>query len=116
MSGYRILRLVLAWVVAVSLAAAPLVTPAAAQATADSVMSSAMADMPCCPDDASKPLPDRCKDCATMILCAPQQLQAVLPLAAQAPAVTLTAAELTAGALPYIDDIGSSPPAPPPRS
>jgi hypothetical protein len=81
-------------------------------------MSSMMADMPCCPDGASKqmPLPDACKDCATMILCVPQPPQALLTVAEQVPAISLTSAELTPGALPYLDDIGSSPPAPPPRS
>ena len=118
MRGRWILRLVLAWLVAAGLAAAPIVTPSFAHSAADSEMSAMMADMPCCPDgmDKQAPQPSRCKDCPAMILCAPQVVQAIAAAASALPLASSTLAELTPGASRLLDDIGSSPPARPPRS
>ena len=117
MRGCWILRLVLAWLVAAGLVAAPIVAPSFAQAATDTEMSAMMADMPCCPDgiDKQAPQPSRCKDCAAMILCAPQVVQAVVATASALPVASGAFAELTPGLSRLLDDVGPSPPSRPPR-
>jgi hypothetical protein len=118
MKGRWILRLVLVWLVAAGLVAAPIVAPSFAQAAADTEMSAMMADMPCCPDGMNKqaPEPSRCKDCAAMILCAPQVAQAVVAVASALPVASGAFAELTPGVSRFLDDVAPLPPAKPPRS
>jgi len=118
MKGRWIVRLVLVWLVATGLVAAPIVAPSFAQAAADTEMSAMMADMPCCPDgmDKQAPQPSKCKDCAAMILCAPQIAQAVVAVASALPVASGAFAELTPGTSRLLDDIGPSPPSRPPRS
>jgi hypothetical protein len=118
MKGHRILRLVCAWLVAAGLVVAPFVVPAAALTNPDPAMSSMMADMPCCPDESEKqsPQPDKCKDCPAMFLCASGSAQGVV-LAGENPShASAVFAELVPGLAAHLNDIGSSPPAPPPRS
>src|SRR5262245_46151728 len=112
MRGRWILRLVLAWLVAAGLAAAPIVTPSFAQTTSDAEMSSMMADMPCCPDgmDTPAPQPSKCKDCPAMVLCAAQAAPAVVPTASALPQASRAFAQLTPGTSRSLDDIGPLPP------
>jgi hypothetical protein len=118
MKGHRILRLVCAWLVAAGLVVAPFVVPAAALTNPDPAMSSMMADMPCCPDETGKqlPQPDKCKDCTAMFLCVAGSPQGFAPAVASPLYISAVVAELTPGLAAHLNDIGSSPPAPPPRS
>jgi hypothetical protein len=111
------LRLILAWLVAAGLVVAPFVAPSAAQSAPQAAMS-AMEDMPCCPDEPGKqgPVHDGCKDCATMIICALKSLQAVAPSVAQLTLDSNLLTEMAPVSDPRVEDIGSSPPARPPRS
>jgi hypothetical protein len=118
MKGCRLLRLLCVWLVAAALAVAPFAVPAAAATNSDADMSSMMDDMPCCPDEAGKqaPKPDKCMDCATMFLCASGPATGFVPTGTSPIYVSAVLAELTPGLAAHLNDTGSSPPAPPPRS
>jgi hypothetical protein len=118
MNGHRLLRLLCAWLVAAGLAVAPFAVPAVALTNADPAMSSMMDDMPCCPDETGKqsPRPNKCEDCPAMFLCASGSTQGFAPLGESPLYVSAILAELTPGLAAHLNDIGSSPPAPPPRS
>lgn len=109
---HRLLRLISAWLVMAGLVIA---APSSALATANAAMSM-MEDMPCCPDEGKAPQPGKCADCATMLICALQSLQTVVPGAAEIAFPSQLIAELSPGVVVPPDDIGSSPPAKPPRS
>lgn len=117
MKGHWLLRLLFAWFVAAGLVLAPLVAPGAALASSDAGMAM-MEDMPCCPEETQKqsPQPDKCKDCATMFLCAFGSLQGVVPSGEKPLYLSSAVAKLIPAPMARLRDFDSSPPAPPPRS
>jgi hypothetical protein len=117
MDARKLLRFLLAFLVTVGLAIAPLATPAAAEHSMASGtmqmadMSDMTADMPCCPDTQK----NDCKDCPLIAICILKVLQA-------GPSVSAAAMQLSAGErLRPLDDAVAQglvrpPPDHPPRS
>ncbi len=111
----RLIGRLLAALVIAGLAAAPLVTPAAAKrsAVAEMIgMSSMSDDMPCCPDEQKS---KDCQDCPLVAMCVWKTTQAASSMAAAIPMRLPIRTALRALDETLPDGLGHPPPEHPPR-
>ena len=117
MDATRFLRIVLASLITLGLAVAPLVVPAAAAGHAASdrdmmQMSDMSADMPCCPDQQKQ---NNCQDCPLLAFCMAKVLQNE-PSASGLPVIPIRSQTLRPLDEPAIAGLMRPPPDHPPRT